>query len=274
MFKTLNTKTMDEPWTRWFLYGDTGTGKTTAASTFPRPLFLVPVSEKSVTVLAGRNVPYLLVRDWSSPFDQAHGIGGMNQILQTIEMEFKRDPNAFPYDTIVAEALTHLAELFKDELTQGSKISMDVQKYDKLTSYFRGVHARLSQLDTHVVYCALAQVDEKTEKGDAYLSKKIKEIIPSSCEVYGYLTATDKGKDKNGNPNPKEHKMYTTPHGQWKARTRFKRLPPVIKNFNFNDIKHLLVNIVDDEPAEVTPEPAVNESAEQLTEQQATQQAS
>lgn len=263
MFKTLSTKDLDEPWTRWFLYGDTGTGKTTAAASFPRPLFLVPVNEKSVTVLSGRKFPYVLIKDWSAPFEESKGVGGMNAVLQRIEMEYKRDPNAFPYDTIVAEALTHLAELFKDELTQGSKVSMDVQKYDKLTSYFRGMHARLSQLDTHVVYCALAQVDEKTSRGDAYLSKKIKEIIPSSCEVYAYLTAADKGKDKNGIPLPKDYKMYTTPHGEWKARTRYRNLPPVMHNFKFDDIKHLLVNTVEEEPepAELAPETVAAEGA-------------
>jgi hypothetical protein len=261
VFKTLNAKDLQEPWTRWFLYGDTGTGKTTAAATFPRPLFLVPVNEKSVTVLAGYNVPFLLIKDWSSPFDETNGVGGMNPVLQRIETEYRRDPNAFPYDTIVAEGLTHLAELIKDELTQGSKVSMDVQKYDKITSYFRNIHARLSNLETHLVFCALAQLDEKTERGDAYLSKKVREVIPSSCDVYAYLTATDRGTDKNGNQLPKEHKMYTQSRGQWKARSRCKRLPALIQNFNFNDIKHLLSNVIDgapvvvDTPTQVDGEP-------------------
>lgn len=262
MFKTLNTKDLQEPFTRWFLYGDTGTGKTTAAATFPKPLFLCPIVENSVTTLSGRNVPYLLVKDWSSPFNESTGVGGMNAILQRIENDYNKDKFAFPFLTIVTDGLTHLAELFKDELTEGAKVSMDVQKYDKLTTRFRNIHARLSNLEMHVVYCSLAQVDDNTKSGDAYLSKKVKEIIPSSCEVYAYMTAVDKGKDKNGNPRPKEHKMYTTPHGQWKARTRYKRLPSIIHNFNFNDIKHLLGNEPEaEQPAEQPESPTLEQVA-------------
>lgn len=257
MFKTLNTSDSAEPWTRWFIYGDTGSGKTSAASTFPRPLFLIPIVENSHEALRGAKFDYLLVKDWSSPLKDS--TGGMNAILTAIENEYKRDPNSFPFDTIVPDGLTHFAELLKDELTQGSKVAMDVQKYERLTAYFRNIHARLSALQMHVVYCSLGQIDEGTKKGDAYLSKKTKEVIPSSCEVYAHMTVKDQGKDKNGNPFPRIYTMHTQAHGEWKARTRYRRLPAEIKNFRFDDIRHLLRNVEEVVPIQ-QPEPVVETS--------------
>ena len=62
-----NTNTLDgNLWVRWFMYGATGSGKTTAAATFPAPLFIVPKNEMSVVTLAGRNVPYIEVTDRAS----------------------------------------------------------------------------------------------------------------------------------------------------------------------------------------------------------------
>lgn len=271
MFKTLNTADMAEPWTRWFIYGDTGTGKTSAASTFPRPLFLIPSVENSHETLRGAKFDYLIVRDWSSPFKESEGSGGMNAILTMIENEYKRAPDKFPFDTIVPDGLTHFSELLKDELTQGGKTAMDVQKYERLTSHFRNIHARLSNMDVHTVYISLGTIDENSKKGDAYLQKKAKEVIPSSCEVYAHMTVKDQGKN-----NPKIYMMHTQAHGEWKARTRYRKLPAEIKNFRFADIRHLLRNVDDvigpdtiAESAETAAEEVVPEVVQPVVEQAA-----
>lgn len=278
MFKTLNAKDMKSPWTRWFIYGDTGTGKTSAASTFPRPLFLIPEIENSIATLSGLNFPYIIIKDWSSPFNESLGTSGMNAILQRIEMEYNKDPNAFPYDTIIPDGVTHLAELICDELTQGSKVSMDQQKYGKLTAYFRNMHARLSRLQLHTVYCALAHTDE-AQKGSAYLSKKASMILPASCEVYAYMRATggDGKKDGQGREIPKRCFMHTQPYSTYIARTRYKRLPAVIEDFRFDAVKGLLINSVEDVHAEepsaeeaqdistAADEPALSTQQQQLT---------
>lgn len=261
MIPTLNTQNLEEPYTRWFIYGDTRSGKTSAAATFPRPLFLIPQNENSVTTLAGRNINYLIVKDRSSPFNPKTASGGMDAILKMIETDYNKDPNAFPYDTIVADALTHYAELVQDEMTQGAKVAMDVHKYNLLTAHFRSIHARLTNMQVNVVYCALSKVDEKTDKGDAYLSKKIAEILPSSCEVYAHMTVKDQGKDKDGKERPRIYTMHTRTHGVWKAGTRFRRLPAEIQNFDYDKIKHLLSNLT----AEEIAENAAEQSAEQAS---------
>ncbi len=265
MLPTLNTKNLEEPYTRWFIYGDTRSGKTSAAATFPRPLILVPQNENSVTTLAGRKFDYLIVKDRSSPFNEKVGMGGMDAILKRIETEYHKDPNAFPYDTIVCDALTHYAELVQDEMTQGAKVAMDVQKYNLVTAHFRNIHARLTNMQVNVVYCALSKIDEKSDKGDAYLSKKVAEILPSSCEVYAHMTVKDQGRDKDGKDLPRIYTMHTRTHGVWKAGTRFHRLPPTIQNFDYNKIKHLLTNLSVDEIAEVEAERQAEQSSEQAS---------
>lgn len=236
MLTTLNTNTLgQEPWVRWFLYGDTGSGKTSAAATFPRPLFLVPKSENSVTTLGGRNFPFFQIVDRSSPLKG--GIGGLEKILSAIETDYEKDPGNFPFDTIVFDAMTHYAELVLDELTEGNKVPMDRQKYERLAAHFRNIHARLSEMQIHVVYCALAKWDEKTDKGSAYLSGKSGDIIPSACEVYAHMTVKDQGKG-----NPQLFTMHTQTHQGWKARTRLNRLPAEITNFHFDKVRSLLSN--------------------------------
>lgn len=233
LFETLNTETLQSPWTRWFIYGDTGSGKTTAAATFPRPIFLVPQSENSVTTLAGQKFPYIQIVDKSSPY--AKGVGGMVAALTALEALYAHSLDNFPYDTIVVESMTHYMELVQDELTEGNRTPMDPNKYGKLAAHVRNIHARLSNMQVHVVYTALGKWDEKSEKGSPYLSGKTGDLLPSACEVYAHMTVKDRGKG-----NTPLYTMHTHTHGGWKARTRINRLPAEIQNFNFKNIAHLI----------------------------------
>jgi hypothetical protein len=254
-FETLNTENLEFPWTRWFIYGDTGSGKTTAASTFPRPLFLVPQSEMSITTLARKKFPYIQIVDKSSPLKK--GVGGMVDTLTQLEKMYESDMNNFPYDTIVCESMTHYMELVQDELTEGNRTPMDVNKYGKLAAHIRNIHARLSDMQVHVVYTALGKWDEKSDKGSPYLPGKTGDLLPSACEVYAYMTVKDQGKG-----NPPLHIMHTRTHAGWKARTRLNRLPAEIRDFNFKQIEHLLAQVPDPEPVPQADPPVENQPSE------------
>ena len=100
-----NATALIQPWTHWFFYGESGSGKTVNASSFPRPLFLVPQNEGSIATLRGRDIPYYEITDMGSPLQ--NGVGGMNRALDEVEALYNEAPDQFPFDTTVIENLSH-----------------------------------------------------------------------------------------------------------------------------------------------------------------------
>jgi len=254
-FSVQNTRDISVPWTAWFVYGNSGTGKTTIASTFPKPLFLVPKNEDSATTLRGQNFAFITLLDRSSPFK--NGMGGLDAVLTVIEDQYamslrKDDESLFPYQTIVLESMTHYCDLVQDELTDGAKEQMSMDKWGKLSAHLRNVHARLRALDVHVVYTALSKVDKDGKEAGPHLPGQSADKLPSACDVYAYVDVKDQGRDK-----PPRHTVYFRQRDIYPARTRFQGFPGSVENFKFNDIKHLLyVKPLPDEPVdELADEP-------------------
>jgi AAA domain len=258
--KFLNTNTLTAPWTRWFIYGDTGTGKTEIASSFPRPLFLVPRSEMSVTTLSGRNFPYLTVIDKSSAYSERTCSGGLTSIIDNLEAMYKKDAVNFPFDTIVLESVTHYMGMVISELTDGHKAQMDPGRYGKLYNHLSNIHGRFTNMDIHLVYTALAKWDEDTSKGGPLLPGQTKDMLPSACDVFAYTTAEDQGSDKNGK-KPLKYSLHTRGYKGYQARTRFRGMPASIVDFQFAKIQHVIETVgttdlgsVVVEETEATPE--------------------
>lgn len=234
--RTFNTKNTETPWTHWFIYGDTGSGKTTMAATFPRPIFLCPANEHSMTTLIGRDFPYFLITDRSSPLVDARG--GLESVIEALENEYERNLDDFPYDTIVIESLTHYCDLVQEELTQGGSLMMDPQKWGKLASHLRNIQARLRNMDVHVVFTALAKTDKDASDqiiGGPLIPGSMGYKLPSSCDVIGYAVEQDMGRNR-----PKKYCLHLSKHKWFPARTRFPRLPRVVEDFNFEKLRPLL----------------------------------
>lgn len=230
--KTKNAVDLTSPWTHWFLYGPTGCGKTTAAATFPRPLFIVPQNEGSIATLRGRDFPYFEVVDMSSALRD--GTGGMVRVLDAIEKLYHKDPNDFPFDTIVIESLSHYADLCIEELTDGSAKQMDQYRWGRLTSHMRNLQKRLRQLDVHAVFTALETTDvgdNGVVVGKPLIQGQAAIKLPSACDVIGFMTASSGEKVK--------HTMHLRQYKSYAARSRFP-LPAKIDNFNFEKVEHLL----------------------------------
>lgn len=231
-FGTLNAKDMSNPWAHWFFYGATGSGKTTLCATFPRPVFLVPFNEQSITTLRGRSIPYYVVTDKDeTKFDPKTGRGSMNHILDHLIRGYDRDPNAFPFDTIVIESISHYADLVQEQLTRGGQ-KMDQQKWGFFLAHFRNIQARLRNIEVHVVFTALDRV-EKDDGGQYYGGPLIPGQtgfkLPSACDVIGYC------EEVGG-----EYKVHFRKRRHFRARSRLAGVPPVVKNFNFQEIEKLI----------------------------------
>jgi len=221
-----NSKHIIQPWTHWFLLGDTGSGKTTVASSFPRPLFIVPRNEGSMTTLMGGDFPY---KEISTRQD-------MDAILKAIEDEYARDPNAFPFDTIVIESVSHYTDLIIEELTSHNRFNMDQLRWGHLSSHLRSVHSRLRALDVHTVFTSLAKIQRNKDgeiiDGGPLLQGQMSYKLPSACDVFAYCEVRE--------GRPPQYETWFSTRKSIPARSRFRGMPPSIKNFRFADAKPFL----------------------------------
>lgn len=236
------------PWTHWFFYGPTGSGKTTAAATFPAPLFLVPAAEGSELSLSGRDIPFIkLGRDAQGeavPIRQS--LDGALTELERRHAEMRRalaanDANkadeVFPWQTIVLESMTHLCAMLQDDISQNGKIKMDQQRWGIMSDYLRSLHTRLRALDCHVIFTALAKVEgeDANVEGAPDVPGKMSRLLPSACDAIGFCETIDAG------PKSKPvYRVHFRQHRVYPARTRFKGIPPHVDDFTFAQVvKHL-----------------------------------
>lgn len=257
------TSDMTTPYTSWFFYGMTGSGKTTIASTFPSPLFLVPVVEKShVTLLdSAQSFPVLQIGYDPTTKERVHTITHMHEVLTFLEDQhremqrlfslarktnqteerdelFARGEQMFPWETIVVESLTHYADMVVEDLSQRATKQMNQGLWGKLSSHLRTVHDRLRGLEAHIVYTALDKVVTGEGGGIAHGSAAIpgamSEKLPSACDSIGYC---EEGRGPKGEVRFFAHFRR---HGVFPARSRFKRMPAKIENFNFADVQQYI----------------------------------
>lgn len=231
MLTVKNTKDIDAPWTHTFLYGDTGAGKTSAAATWPAPLFLVPQHENSQATLTGQDVDYVTITGMNA--QAVDGAGGMIQVIREIERSYRKDPEGFPYETIVIESLSHYCDLVQEELTDGNKQMMDQQKWGKVAAHLRNVQVRLRALEVHAVYTALAKIDVDAAgvaQGGPLIPGQSGQKVPSACDMIAYMECKEKAQGKS------VYRAHFRRRGCYPARTRYNSVPAMIENLTFEKL--------------------------------------
>lgn len=225
MLPLLSTAQMPMPYTHWFLYGETGAGKTVAASTFERPLFLVPRNENSMVTLRGMDYRYLEV-DYHNALP----------LIAQIRREQTQLGTEWPFRTLVFESLSHYQEFVINALTDDRRHDMTVSHWGKLSNHFQQLHDALRALDMHVVFTALARSEldaSKVPTGGPMLSGNTASKLPSACDVIGYCEVE---RTKRGSV----YRIHFVKHGAFIARSRFPRMPAVVENFRFCEIEPYL----------------------------------
>lgn len=249
MLELQNTNEITTPWTVWFLYGQTGAGKTTCASTFPAPLFLVPANEGSELSLRGKNLSFVRLgrrADGATVPVRAH----FSEVLTELERRHaqmrqalaKGDEEvahaAFPWQTIVVESLTHLGDMLVEDVSMNGTKKMDQQGWGLISSFLRTVHSRLRNLDCHVVYTALAKTSESESGavlGGPNLIGSTAEKLPSACDVIAYCEELPGSK-----PEQPRFRAHFRKHSYWVARSRFSTFPAHLDNFTFAQVEQHL----------------------------------
>lgn len=242
------------PYKHVFIYGDTGSGKTTIAATFPNPLFLVPRNENSVLTLSDMDIDYVVLGE-SDRGRPVAAMDSMNHILSELEKmasasraaEAKGDEEKawelFPYETIVLESLTHYGEQVIDHVSEkrGGK-GMDQQGWGLFANHFREVHTRLRGLPCHSVVTSLATTkgEGSAAKGVPFISGSTAEKLPSAMDMIGFLEECETKREK-GAPPQKFSRLHLKKYRGNIARVRVARskrdaVPPYIDNFTFDHL--------------------------------------
>lgn len=231
-----NAQDITQPWIRWFMYGETGAGKTTAASTFPDPIFLVPSTENSIITLMGTDIPYVEISDREDMLNAINYLTAGHDAMQRLyaKGDEAKATEAFPYQTIVVESLSHYCELLVEDIGRSGQRKMDQQAWGLLSSHLRTLHAMLTRLDTHLVYTSLARLDDNGQ-GQPLMVGKNAIMMPAACDVISYQECVPTA--KNQTPVYRTHfKKY----GPYPARTRFRALPDHLDNFTFSMVENVL----------------------------------
>lgn len=240
-----STDKIDQPWLHIFLYGDSGSSKTTSASTMPAPLFLVPANEGSELSLRDKAIPYIkLGRANGKP---VRATVHMNEVLTELETRYAKmlasttDAEAhkhFPWQTIVVESLTHYGDMVIDDITDGGVKAMDMRMWGKLANHYRQIQSRLRRMDVHVVFTALAKVldgDSGAAQGVPSISGSMSIKMPTSCDIVGYTECIPSSRG-GGDPT---YRVHFRKKGPYLARARFRGFPAHMDSFDFSEVAHL-----------------------------------
>lgn len=246
MLEIQNTNTIAQPWTAWFLYGPTGSGKTTAASTFPAPLFIVPANEGSELSLRGRDLPFVRVgkRADGKVVPARQHLGEILTDLEKRHAQMRVALNAgdqvaadaaFPWQTIVIESLTHLGDMLVEDVSNYGQKKMDQQGWGVISTFLRTVHSRLRNMEVHVVYTSLAKTQESESggitTGGPSLIGSMAEKMPSACDVIAFMEEVPAPKGE-----PPVYRAHFRKYRWWAARTRFSGFPDHVDNFAFDRV--------------------------------------
>lgn len=158
------------------LYGLSGAGKTIAACSFPKPLFLADFDGKASSALNfyGRQAVSEIEYE-NYMIDHAQGVDRpFNRFytqLHNLELAVKN--KAFPYKTIVVDSLTTytdqmMAEVIKQNpgAKRVDKHTAALQDYLILGSHFKSYLGRILSLPCHVVFTAHIQQTRDEATGE------------------------------------------------------------------------------------------------------------
>lgn len=268
MIQIQNTFEITEaPWTTWFLYGATGSGKTRAAATFPRPLFIVPTNESSHTTLLQLPQSYDFVIVGRDAAGQRLPVRQhMAQILSDLEARYQQmmaavargdeaaAAIAFPWETVVIESLTHYCDLVVEDISKFGQQQMDQRGWGLLSTHIRTIHDRLANLDVHVVYTSLDKVEQKGDGASAAVNGKpnitgsLADKLPSACDVIAYCEML-----RVGQQQVKTWRTHFTRRPPFDARARF-AFPDYVDDFDFARLAPLMGRGVGQQVAAATAE--------------------
>jgi len=217
-----NAAQVQTTWLRAFLYGPLGSGKTFALSHFPRPVFVLPPNEGSVTTIQGLDVPYRIIGDENAMALPEELRAVLDELAVANKQDKTGDYLRETYgETIIFENLSHLGDALVSAWTQGGRIQPDQRTWGLLRTTMLYMRDVLFGLKAHVVFTALekVQTDDKgsiTSAGPR-ISGAAADLLPSSCDLVGYCEQVAS--------RPPKWQVHFCNYGAFKGRTRLRGMP-------------------------------------------------
>lgn len=173
------------------LYGVSGTGKTTMAATFPRPLFLD---------LEGGMLSTRKYKPLRYPADPNEDIKAYPEVIDFYKLVKKYTPETAPFETIVIDSLNELQLLVAQYVIEkytGVKRQYNDQPtmadYGKANRMFMQVTRLFLKLPYHIIFTAISNQketgDEDIQVAPKFVGKQVGPDIQRMMDMVGYCHA-------------------------------------------------------------------------------------
>lgn len=193
-FQPLREVEQDSLMMRILLHGDSGSGKTTAASTAPKPCFLLTEPNGLLSIRAAN--PDAIVIDAVSTA-AAKGVPPMQVVREFFVAAMDGTIAATGAKTVVIDSLTELQRMLRDEINSTKRAGPNgefrwtLEDWSILTDRMRKLVRTIRDLPFHVVCICLSDTDVD-ETGARWIvpsfqGKKLPNEIAGYFNVVGYV---------------------------------------------------------------------------------------
>lgn len=113
-----------KPMIKAITYGEPKTGKSTFASTFPTPAFLI-MTEPDASQYAGKDIEYIQINaNDPNAFEQ------LSEIIDQLQDKMFGD-EPFPYESVIVDSLTEISAIFEAQILRVNRREFDPFKTPK-----------------------------------------------------------------------------------------------------------------------------------------------
>ncbi len=209
------------------IYGNPGVGKTTFASTAPRPLFID--CEGGLLSIAEKEVDFVRIT----------AEGEVYQTLYDIFTYLKDEKHK--YETVVLDHLTELQKLIMDEqlreaVNDNPNREADVaymQDWNINTQRMRKIIRAFRDLPIHTIFIAqLGELKDEQEGAIFFspaLTPRLSTDVMAYTDIIGYLFTQETGEEL-------KRRLLIQPYGKYKAKDRSGKLGQIIDDPTFSKI--------------------------------------
>lgn len=217
------------------LYGRSGTGKTTIASTFPTPMLLIDIREDGVDSVKGTpGVNVLEARNWDD--------------VELAYWMLQSDPGE--YETVVIDSISMAQTMLVEQvLEETGKDAMTRQLWGEVSGRLQSLIMGLRDLPMNVVFIAhdRARTSNEEEDGDQLdpevgpaLIPSVAKILNGAVKVIGNTYIAEEVQQQGARITTKvEYRMRLGPHPIYITKVRSPRgaeIPAYIANPTYEDI--------------------------------------